>query len=102
MIDRGIIKWKPFESCLSKNEIDKIITERNCIQKYPILSNDQLILIEEKIVLSFQTQTEILLKYYKNNRITTERGIVSKIDKIQKKICFNSKSIEFYKIIAAS
>ena len=51
MIDRGMIKWQPFNSCFNTQDIIEDISkkkEREKIQ-FPTLSEDQLGVLEDKI-----------------------------------------------------
>ena len=53
--DRGIIKWQPFESLFSSQEIIKNLTlEKSKIAK-PILSEEEISLLEEKIIEAKKT-----------------------------------------------
>ena len=49
MIDRGIIKWHPFDSCYSSAKILNEIHIKKEKETLPILSEDQLNVLEEKI-----------------------------------------------------
>ena len=51
MIDRGIIKWQPFDSCYSGSKILKDINNEKNREIFPTLSEDQLCILEEKITL---------------------------------------------------
>ena len=58
MIDRGMIKWEPFNSVIPSSKVIKdVMKEKNKIKK-PILSEDQLKIIEQKLIESFNSCEE--------------------------------------------
>ena len=99
MIDRGIIKWRPFDSCYSSQSIIKDIrNEKNKLTR-PFLSDDQLETIEEEIINIFNLQITARIEYFYDGFIKTEVGKIEKINKEQKKICLNHKFIYFKQIL---
>ena len=99
MTNRGMIKWQPFSAVIPGNIIiNEVLKQKNKI-KMPILSEDQIFLIEEKILDSFYKQTPIKIKYYKNYSFYIKEGIISKIDTNFKKITINNKSELYFKQI---
>lgn len=99
MIDRGIIKWRPFDSCYSSEEVIRDINKEKLKIKMPILSEDQLNLIEEKIIDAFNLKTNINLEYFYDGMIKYEYGKIQNIYKNEKKIYLNHKSIYFKQIL---
>lgn len=98
--DRGIIKWQPFESLTpSKKVIDAILYEK-CKIKKPILSLEQQIEIEKKLVEAFYEQIEVTFKIYKNGYIKTTTSSILEMDYTYKKITLKNKDkILFSQII---
>lgn len=99
MIDRGIIKWQPFDSCYSSLKIINDINKTKNKVVLPTLSEDQLYLIEEKIFTAFYLKEIIALDYFYNGKILKIKGKINYIDKQQKKIYINNKIIYFKQII---
>ncbi len=93
-------KWMPFNAvCDGTTLVDEIIFEKSKIEK-PILSEDQLTIIQEKVLDSFNTQEIIKIKYFKNNRIYETNSIIKKIDNINKIIELkNEKKLYFSQIL---
>lgn len=99
MIDRGIIKWQPFNSCFSSSKILKELNyEKNKIE-FPILSEDQLSLLEDKIKNAYFLKQNIKIKYYYNEQILEIIGKINNINLIKKNILINNKIIHFKQII---
>lgn len=99
MIDRGIIKWQPFDSCYSSQQVLKdIISKKNNVL-YPILSEDQLNIIQEKIERAYYLQDNINLDYFYNGKILSIMGKINYLDIPRKKIIINNSSINFRQII---
>ena len=102
MIDRGIIKWQPFDSCYSsKNIVHNIALEKIKIDM-PALSEDQLERIEEKIIDAYNLNLNIKIKYYYDGIIKYEKGKINYINTQEKKIYLNNKYIYFKQILNIS
>jgi len=99
MIDRGIIKWQPFNSCFSAANIIKDINADKRKKRLPTLSEDQLFVIEEKIKDAFDLRQFITLEYFYDGNITVIKGKINSITPQEKKICLNNKYIFFKQIV---
>ena len=99
MIDRGIIKWQPFDSCYSSSKIIKDINNSKNKIVYPTLSEDQLEFIEEKIECAYHLSEIIDLDYFYNGKIINIKGKINYIDMQHKNIYINNKSIYFKQIV---
>ena len=98
-LDRGIIKWQPFESLASSNEtINKILKEKNKVEK-PILFEEQLVSISNSLMDALESDYPIKIKYYKSGNILFEKGKIKLIDTNYKKIILNNKTIYFSQIL---
>ncbi|MBE6156921.1 MAG: YolD-like family protein [Firmicutes bacterium] len=102
MIDRGIIKWQPFNSCFSGTSIINEINDNKNKEKFPVLSEDQLYAIEEKIKDAYTLKISINITYYYAGKIKTEVAIIKGINMHEKKICLNNKYIYFKQILKIS
>lgn len=100
MQDRNTIKWAPFNSVINGNNvINELAQEQNKIS-HPVLTEDKIESIEEYIIESFNSSTEINIKYYKNYQLYKVSGYITKIDPINKKIILNNDiSLYFNNII---
>ncbi len=99
MIDRGIIKWLPFDSCYSSSKIVKEIKKEKEKAILPILSDDQLMVIENKIKDAYELRYSIQIKYFYNDSINIINGKINGINLAEKKIYINNKSIYLRQIL---
>ena len=94
MIDRGFIKWQPFNSLTPlKDTIADIESE----QKYgrPILFPEEANVISEAVIDAYYSKEVVSITYY-------EAGKINKVTTTIKKINPNTKTIElgFNKILS--
>ena len=102
MIDRGIIKWAPFNSVVpTKKIVNEIVSKKNKISM-PILSEDQIQTIIEEITTSYHSKSIIKIKYYYNGMIKYEEGKINYIDTYKKMIWINNKNIYLSQIICTT
>lgn len=99
MIDRGIIKWQPFDSCYSSEKIVKEIQKDKEKISFPTLSTDQLEVIDETIRSAYQLQLPVQIKYFYNGVIYQASGKIKGISLQEKKIYLNNKSIYLKQIL---
>ncbi len=92
MKDRGMIKWQPFNAVISSNKIINDILEENKKTGKPVLSEDQLNVLEEKINIAYKTKSNIKIIYYYNGYIKSRNVIIYSIDLNSNKIIFNDHS----------
>ncbi len=89
MLDRGMIKWQPFDSLISSKEvINSILVEKNKINK-PILSMDQMEDLNQKIYESYYNQSLVIIKYFQDNNINQIKGKITAINQTTKIILIN-------------
>lgn len=100
MSNRGMIKWQPFNAvAVGDKMIDDVLRRKNKIVK-PILSDDQIIELETKIMESLHNKTKIKLKIFSNGKLYLKEGYIENIDIISKNIVFNdNKKVFFSQII---
>ena len=97
--DRGMIKWQPFDSVVSsKSVVKSLIKEKSKIEK-PILSEEEMMEIEEKIIEAYYLQENVTVQIFKDGFLTTLTGKIKKIDHISKIVYLNSTRIFFRQII---
>lgn len=103
MSDRKMIKWQPFDSVMNSK---KIVNELNFNKgkiNIPILSEEQLLEIENNIIKAYECDLFIKIKYLKNGDVFLMNEKIKYIDKIKKRITFKNYSIVYFtQIINAS
>lgn len=95
MNKRNLVKWQPFSAVIpGKYLVDKVMKDKNKIEM-PILSDDQLKEIENKLIRALELQDTISLLYYKDGKLYRKVGKVKKIDVNKRKI-FLSETFSVY------
>jgi len=97
MKDRGMIKWQPFDSVTSsKKMIQHIMNEKSKIKK-PVLSQEQLEDIQNKIWEGFHSQIPLRIIYFFDGRYQVKQNIlISDIQLGFKKILFEDHSSLYF------
>lgn len=91
--------WNPFFALANtRKEIDQAFENKSKLNK-PIVFDDYLNDLQDLIVLSHVNQSVIIVRYYMNNKILSEEGFVSKINKFENNIKINDKIIKLESII---
>lgn len=97
--DRGIIKWQPFQSLASANEImQSLVLEKSKIAK-PCLSEEEITEIEDKIIEAYYNKENIIISYFKNGFIQVIKTKVIQIDHVYKLVYLNNYQKLFFKQI---
>lgn len=100
---RNEVKWAPFESLYKTSEILEELeqNQRKCAK--PVLSEDELHIIEQNILSASHTKETILIEYYFNGCIFTKKGKISSIRKNDLKIFFQDQtSLYFEQILSVT
>ena len=98
-MDRGMIKWEPFNSVISSSKIIKnVLNEKEKIPK-PVLSEDQIQNIAQRLLESYYAQDNAEIFYYENGYIKKIIEQIKKIDPVNKKVYLSNKNIYFSQII---
>ena len=91
-LDRGIIKWQPFNSLLNgKYLINSLLIEKSKITK-PLLSEEEQSELEKKIIESYYYQNVVFISYYKEGYIFKTKSKIKKIDLVYKTIYLENKT----------
>ena len=94
--NRGMLKWQPFNELVSSGKmINEVLSEKNKI-KMPVLSDDQIQELQNKIIISFNNQTNIKIKYYRDGRFYLMEGKVTNIDGNRQRITINANFFVFF------
>ena len=98
MSERGMKKWAPYKSlCEQEKYLQKVSEENNKIEK-PLISSEEADEINE--ILSNYSGEELLITYWRCNKINTLSTILKKIDVENKKIVLpDRKTISFTELI---
>lgn len=99
MIDRGIIKWQPFNSCFTSNKVLNDVAKEKCRKKLPTLSEDQLQVFEERILNAYHLGENITVKYFFNGKYFIQNGKINGFNLSNKNIIINSHIIYFKQIV---
>ena len=96
MIDRGFIKWQPFNSVIQTKVLLNNLLNQKEVEK-PTLFPEKIEMLNEKIREAYYAQNKIIITFYEKNQI---KNITTTI----KKINTNTKTIELdnHKIITFS
>ena len=98
-MDRGMIKWEPFNSVVSASKIIKdVLNEKEKIKK-PILSEEQIQNIAQRLLESYHEKENAEIFYYEDGYIKKIIEQIKKIDPVSKKVYLSSKNIYFSQII---
>lgn len=86
MKQRTMVKWQPFATLPEQaNYINRLIHEMNKIEK-PVLSEDQLSELNEKLFVCFENKELIQMDYFHEGYIYLVEGIIIKIDSYKQTI----------------
>lgn len=98
--NRGLIKWAPFSAVTPGTYIvNEVLNKKNKV-KMPILSEDQIIEINNKIITAFNNKDVIRIKFFKGGKYYIKQGIIVNIDKNFGKLLLNDGfSVFFSQII---
>ncbi|HOI85256.1 MAG TPA: YolD-like family protein [Acholeplasmataceae bacterium] len=79
-VDRGIIKWAPFDALVGYGSMIRELKIRLGKQDKPLLSDDQCEELNRKLHLACQQDIEVSISYYHDGYIRTTMGSIKKID----------------------
>ena len=98
MSERGMKKWAPYKS-LNEQEhyLNKLHKDNEKVEK-PVISSDEAEEINE-ILVNYQGE-ELVITFYKNEKIQSINSVIKKIDAENKKIVLpDRKTILFTELI---
>ena len=98
MSERGMKKWAPYKSLPEQEKYLNKLKEQQQKVERPIMSSDEAEEINE-ILVNYQGE-EILITYWRNEKINSVTTIIKKIDVDNKKIVLpERKTIYFHELI---
>ncbi len=89
-LDRGIIKWLPFDALSGYKEAIQKLKEKRAKKEKPILSEDQIAMLNYQLTLSQAMKKDIIVYYYFKGEIKFLNGVIRKLDFVEKKINIGS------------
>lgn len=98
MIDRGFIKWQPFNS-LTPLKDTFLDIEKEKIEEKPILFPEETNIISEKIIDAYYSKDVISITYYEAGKIKNINATIKKIHPSAKTIELGCKKVLFFKQI---
>jgi len=102
MQDRSYIKWEPFNSIINDKKIIEEIKNKEKECDKPILSEDQIEILNEKIFEAYTNHIKIKLSIFKNRNIICLTGYINNINSNKKYVTFNNSHIFLNQIINIS
>lgn len=94
------MSWAPFNSVISGNTIIEELEIKRKKVKKPVLSEDQLNIINTNLLEAYQNKITVEMKFYLNSYIYKLRGIITNINYLKKELTINKKIIHFSQIIS--
>lgn len=99
MSDRGMKKWLPFDSLTDTNKMKHDISKKKIKIEKPILSEDQLIRIDNIIKEAYFNKDKLKIYYYYSNNILTKEGKIKVIDYNKKQIVLSDNTKLYFQQI---
>ena len=98
MSERGMKKWAPYKSLNEQEDYLNKLHQKQVKIERPRISSDEAESINE-ILVNYHGE-ELLIEYWRNDKINTVSSILSKIDPVNKKIVLPlRKTIYFTELI---
>lgn len=85
-LDRGLIKWLPFDALTGFKQAVYELKNKRLKPSKPILSEDQLAIMDYQISTALKFQKSISLYVYKNESIIYVTGLIKKLDLVQRQL----------------
>ena len=95
MIDRGFIKWQPFNSLTPLKDNISFIEDKQKITR-PTLFPEEVNIIRETLIDAFYSKEVISLTYYEEGKIKEVTTTIKKINPNSKTIELGSNKILFF------
>lgn len=97
--NRDMVKWLPFNSLINnKTVVEKVLKEK-AKTKMPVLSEDEIKDLEDKILNAYYKKEPVKITYYKNGYFYEEISEIKKIDSSNKLIYLNNTKLIFNQIV---
>lgn len=90
-VDRGIIKWSPFDGLAGFNDLFTELRNKLTRMDKPVLLDDRLEELDLKLKEVIEHQSEILIEYYSDGHVNYVQSMVLKIDTIHSMVWLTNK-----------
>ncbi len=90
-VDRGIIKWSPFDALTGYKSLLKQIRHRLGKGQKPELSEDALEELDRTLSLAKEKSLETEVRYFKDGYVRFTFGKIEKLDYVHKEIVLSTK-----------
>ena len=96
--DRGMMKWAPFHSVISEDDINTYIN-KNTKNIKPEFSEDQIMELEKLIIEAYNSGSIVTLTIYRKYKNSFVTGTITKLDSINKLVFIDKKPYKFEDIL---
>jgi hypothetical protein len=90
-IDRGLIKWMPFDALSGFSSLISDLKYHLLIQPEKILTQDHYDLLNYNLLEALHEDKEVMITYYKNHHYIQTTGNIIKIDPYEKTLLLSTK-----------
>lgn len=94
--NRGMIKWAPFNAVESGNIMVQDVLSKKNILKMPTLSDDQIEVLEHKLIEAHNNGSIVNILYFKEGKYYKKQGIIANIDVNKAKIVLKDGFFVFF------
>ncbi len=99
MNNRQNIRWLPFESLFSTKEVIEELEQKKSLHTKPILSEDELELLEKQILEAYHTKSLVKISFYSQGKEKSKIGFITAILKQQLQIYFSDHTSLYFEQI---
>lgn len=100
MNDRKMLKWAPFASVCTPEQLVQEIQSKKSKRAKPELIEDELEKLNQQLFEYFSSSISVQITFYENYDFNTITGVIKKIDMTRKAILINNKVIYASQIIS--
>lgn len=100
MNDRGMLKWTPFASVVTPQQVIEEIQSKKNKRAKPELTEDELEKLNQQLFECFSSTISVNITFYENYDFKIISGAIKKIDMTRKTILINNKVIYASQIIS--
>ena len=97
MSRRGEYKWAPFQSLFNTNKVLEEIKTQKKIHPKPILSEDEINLLEKALICAYHTKAKVIINNYYKGLQYNKTSIIINIT--NNKIYFQDKTSLYFEQI---
>lgn len=98
-IDRGIIKWAPFDGLAGFNDLYQNLKYQLNKKAKPILSEEQLYYMDITLKEAINNHSELIITYYSNGYTNNIFGHITKVDPLKKLVFINGNPLNILDIV---